>query len=101
MAEDAPVEVIPGVASTVASAHPFLYFDSASAFGHMDGVIRITLEALRDMPTPGSAVSLDLVIVAHLRMSVPAALSLKAAIDGALLLAAPAVGASGDAPKPN
>jgi hypothetical protein len=45
----------------------------------------------------------DRVIVAHLRMNVPAALSLKAAIEGALLLAAPAAGTptQSAAPKPN
>ena len=53
------------------------------------------------MPTPGQTVSTDRVIVAHLRMNIPAALALKAAIEGALLLATPAAGASGDAPKPN
>ena len=37
------------------------------------------------MPTPGQALSVDRVIVAHLRMNIPAALALKAAIEGALL----------------
>jgi hypothetical protein len=100
-----PVEVIPSVAgeiSAVASAHaPFLYFDNAPVFGCFNGVVRIMLEAVRTMPTPGQTVSTDRVIVAHLRMSIPAALALKAAIEGALLLATPAAGASGDAPKPN
>ena len=100
-----PVEVIPSVAgeiSAIASAHaPFLYFENAPAFGHLNGVIRITLEASRDVPTPGQTLSSDRVIVAHLRMNIPAALALKAAIEGALLLATPAAVASGDAPKPN
>ena len=102
-----PVEIIPSVAgeiSAVASAHaPFLYFDNAPAFGYLNGIVRITLEAGRDMPTPGQTVASDRVIVAHLRMNIPAALSLKAAIDGALLLATPAAGTpdqSGDL-KPN
>ena len=80
---------------------PFLYFDNAPVFGCFNGVVRIMLEAVRTMPTPGQTVSTDRVIVAHLRMSIPAALALKAAIEGALLLATPAAGASGDAPKPN
>ena len=100
-----PVEVIPSVAgeiSAIASAHaPFLYIDNASAFGYFNGIVRITLEAGRNMPTPGQALSVDRVIVAHLRMNIPAALALKAAIEGALLMAAPAAGASGEAPKPN
>ena len=83
---------------------PFLYFENASAFGHLSGIIRITLEAARIIPAPGNqGVVIDRVIVAHLRMNIPAALSLKAAIDGALLLATPAAGTpdqSGDL-KPN
>jgi hypothetical protein len=86
-----PVEIIPSIEggiSAIASAHaPFLYFENAPAFGHMNGVIRITLTASRIIP--GDAASQDHVIIAHLRMSVPAAVSLKNAKDGALLLAAP------------
>jgi hypothetical protein len=104
-----PVEVIPSVAgeiSAIASAHaPFLYFEQISAFGHLNGIIRITLEASRDMPAPGNpqAAVADRVIVAHLRMNVPAALSLKAALEGALLMAAPAAGTPGQlgTVKPN
>ena len=71
------------------SAHaPFLYFEAASAFGYLNGVIRITLEAQRIFPTrDDAAVGIDRVLVAHLTMNIPAALSLKAAIEAALLLA--------------
>jgi hypothetical protein len=103
-----PVEVNPSVAgeiSAIASAHaPFLYFEDASAFGHLSGIISITLEAARIIPAPGkrSAAVSDRVIVAHLRMNMPAAHSLKAAIDGALLLAAQAAGSQDQSgPKPN
>ncbi len=78
--------------SEIGSAHaPFLYFESASAFGFWNGVVRITLEAMRTIPSgqDGGVVN-DRVITAHLRMNIPAALSLKAAIEGALLLARPA-----------
>lgn len=102
-----PVEVIPSVAgevSAIASAHaPFLYFEDATAYRHLNGIIRITLEASRDIPAPGGqqAVLSDRVIVAHLRMNVPAARSLQAAIEGALRLAtAPAVPQTGTT-KPN
>ena len=90
-----PVEIIPSVSggvSAIASAHaPFLYFEGAPSFGHINGVIRVTLTASRDMPAldapnPRS----DDVVVAHLRMNYQAARSLKAALEGALLLAAPA-----------
>ncbi|HWN52402.1 MAG TPA: hypothetical protein VNO18_21720, partial [Xanthobacteraceae bacterium] len=44
-----PVEIIPsmeGGISAIGSAHaPFLYFENASAFGHLNGVIQITLVA--------------------------------------------------------
>ena len=88
-----PVEIIPSVEggiSAIASAHaPFLYFEEARAFGHLNGIIRITLEAARILATGTGEIAFDRVVVAHLRMNIPAALSLKAAIDGALLLAAP------------
>jgi hypothetical protein len=104
-----PVEVIPSVAgeiSAIASAHaPFLYFEDVTAFGHVNGIIRITLEAARILPAPGNpaAAVIDRVIVAHLRMNVPAARSLKAALEGALLLAAPVAGTpeQSGAVKPN
>lgn len=84
----APVEI-----PAVDSAHaPFLYFDRVRVLGHNHGVIRITLEALRDLPATGKQPASDSVIVAYLRMNVPAAQSLKAAIDNALLLAAPPAG---------
>lgn len=88
-----PVEAIPSVQggiSAIGSAHaPFLYFENAPAFGTLNGIIQITLEAQRIFPTGTGAPAMDRVIVAHLRMNVPAANSLKAAIEGALLLASP------------
>lgn len=78
--------------SEIGSAHaPFLYFEEASAFGFINGVVRITLEATRTVPSgEGTGVINDRVITAHLRMNIPAALSLKAALNGVLLLANPA-----------
>jgi hypothetical protein len=77
--------------SEIGSAHaPFLYFEDASAFGHINGVIRVTLEATRLYPETGEqSVKVERVIVGHLRMNIPAARSLKAALEGALFLAAP------------
>jgi len=102
-----PVEIIPSrhnEISALASAHaPFLYFDGAPTFGYNNGIVNITLEALRYMVV-GKTPTRDRVVVAHLRMSLPAAMSLKAALEGALLLAAPAGEAPaspGVAPKPN
>jgi hypothetical protein len=85
-------EIIPSVAgdvSGVASANaPFIYFDGAPTFGFNEGIANVTLEALRYIHANGKIVG-DKVIVAHLRMSVPGMMRLKAAIEGALLLAQP------------
>jgi hypothetical protein len=105
-----PVETIPSVErgiSAIASAHaPFLYFENAPAFAHLNGIIRVTLEAARDIPLTAENVTYDRVIVAHLRMNIPAARSLMAALQGALLLATPAAGPSDPSdpswtPRPN
>jgi hypothetical protein len=72
------------------SAHaPFVYFEEAATFGHVNGIIQVTLEAVRLYPDP-PAVKRERVVVAHLRMNIPAAKALQRAIEGALLLAAPA-----------
>jgi hypothetical protein len=77
------------------SAHaPFLYFEDAPTFGHLNGIIRITLEATRLCTSQQGEVVQDRVVVAHLRMNMQAALSLKAAIEGVLLLANPATSES-------
>lgn len=69
---------------------PFLYFDGAPNFGFNEGICNVTLEALR-FTSDGNSVVKERITVAHLRMSFSAAQSLKAAIEGALLLAAPIV----------
>lgn len=87
-----PVEIIPsGVdqISAIASAHaPFLYFDQVSTYGATHSILNVTLEANRYMLDAAGAPVRDRVVVAHLRMSVPAAKTMKAAIDGALGLLA-------------
>ena len=89
-----PVEVIPslrGEVSALASASaPIIFFDKVPIVGHANGVLRITLEAIRDMPMPQGGSGADRVVVAHLRMSVASAKALRVALDRALLLAAPA-----------
>ncbi len=89
--EKSPVPLeIPQI-SIDASAHaPLLYFEEASAFSFMNGIVRITLEAVRIYPnSPKEGVTMERIAVAHLRMNAQAALALKGAIDGALLLATP------------
>jgi hypothetical protein len=78
------------VSEAGSASAPFLYFERASAFGHFEGTVRITLESQRVLPhASGGGVTVDRVVNAHLRMSVPAAQSLQRAIEGALLMMAP------------
>lgn len=85
-------EIIPNVVgelSAIASANaPFIYFDGAPTYGIVDNVANVTLEALRNVMVQGE-VRRDRVIVAHLRMSLAAAQSLRAALDGIFLMATP------------
>jgi hypothetical protein len=88
-----PVEAIPSVAGGLSglasAAAPFLYFENAPAFGTMNGIIKVTLTATRDLPQANNKIASDHVIVAHLRMNMAAARALKAALEGAILLASP------------
>jgi hypothetical protein len=68
---------------------PFIFYENAPAFGFMNGVINITLSANRTYAGPDGAVVNEQVVIAYLRGNIPAALSLRQAIDKALLLAAP------------
>ena len=68
---------------------PFIFYEKAPAFGFADGVINITLSAHRTLVGKDGVVTTEQVVVAYLRGTVPAALSLRQAIDNALLLAAP------------
>ena len=67
----------------------FIYFENAPAFGFANGVVNITLSANRTYAGPDGAVVNEQVVVAYLRGNVPAALTLRKAIDKALLLASP------------
>jgi hypothetical protein len=89
------VENIPSVAegiSAIASANaPFVYFENAPFFGLLNGVGKITLIASRQIAQGAdAAVLVDQVIVGHLVGNLPALRSLRAAIDGVLLMAEPA-----------
>ena len=78
-----------GEISALASANaPFLYFDGAPNFGLHNGIVNITLEAIRFSAVDHEILP-DRVIVAHLRMGLTAAQALKSALDKVLLLAAP------------
>lgn len=78
-----------GEISAMASAQaPFLYFDGAPNYGVNNGILNVSLEAVRFTPV-GQDIVPDRVIVAHLRMSPQAALALRQALDRALLLITP------------
>ncbi|MBI3198984.1 MAG: hypothetical protein HYZ40_16045 [Rhodospirillales bacterium] len=65
------------------AAAPFVYFDRAPNFGFNGAVANISLEAVRfATPADGAEVMADRVTVAHLRMTLDAMRSLKAAIEG-------------------
>jgi hypothetical protein len=87
------VEAIPsvqgGLSGLGSASAPFLYFENAPAFGTMNGIIKVTLTATRDMPLANNKIASDHVVVAHLRMNMAAARALKSALDGAILLASP------------
>jgi hypothetical protein len=76
---------------------PFIFYEVAPAFGFANGVVNITLSANRTWAGPNGIMN-EQVVVAYLRGNVQAALSLRQAIDSALLLAAPpAQGSEGKA----
>jgi hypothetical protein len=85
------VTVAPGqddLAVDASANAPIIYFDGASNYGVNNGVANVTLEASRFMLVAGQVVR-DRVVVAHLRMSIPAAMNLNAALNGLALLAVP------------
>jgi hypothetical protein len=67
---------------------PFIFYEEACALGYVNGVVSITLSAGRAWVGPDGVES-DRVVTAYLRGNVQAAISLRAAIDSALLMAAP------------
>lgn len=87
-------EIIPSVAgkiSAIASANaPFVYFENAALYGLLNGIGQVTLDAQRlSANAVDGAVAIDRVFVAHLRGNLAAIRSLRAALDGVLLMAAP------------
>jgi hypothetical protein len=80
---------VEGGISGIGSAHaPIIFFDGAPTMGHYNGVAHITLAAMRFLPGPDRVIA-DNVIVAHLRMNMPALMALKDAIAKIELLAEP------------
>jgi hypothetical protein len=66
---------------------PILFFDTSSAFGFNDGVILISVEAIRMVSgAPEVRPVVDRVIVAHLRTTVSGAISLRDALNSSLAM---------------
>jgi hypothetical protein len=84
----------PAFSESGSAGAPFVLFDDVGAAGVLNGVIRLSLEAGRLLPGPEGVV-VDRVVVAHLRMSVPAARALKRAAESAVGLAVTAAGGGG------
>ena len=68
---------------------PFIFYEAAPISGYTNGIINLTLSATRTYIGPDGPRN-EHVVVAYLRGNIPAAVSLRTAIDNALLLAAPA-----------
>ena len=77
-----------GLSAIASASAPFIYFDTVSNFGFNAGIANATLEATRFISTSDNVLH-DRVIVAHLRMSLAAAVALRAALDGVILAATP------------
>jgi hypothetical protein len=73
---------------------PTVYFDGVSNQGNNAGVLNIVLVAAKHIPGEGGNLTPVLMVVADLRCSIQGALSLKQAIDNALLLAMPTQGSN-------
>ncbi len=68
---------------------PFIFFDAAPAFAFSHGVIGITLSANRTTTSTSAAIN-EQIVTAYLRGNVHAAISLRNALNQALLVAVPA-----------
>jgi hypothetical protein len=68
---------------------PFIFYDGAPVSGFVNGIISLTLAANRTYIGPDGIAKTDHVVVAYLRGNVEAAVTLRQALDAALLMAKP------------
>ena len=86
MADDANK---PAIAKVFDRTHaPIIFFDEAPVFTNYNGLIGVSLTANLSLPDGKGGVSNDQVATAFLRGNIQALLSLKGAIESALLLGA-------------
>jgi hypothetical protein len=76
---------------------PVVYFDSAPSFSHLSGIIGVTLTVTGNVPVVDGNVAACASVVAHLKCNIHEAMALRAALDGALLLAQPVENPGGKA----
>jgi hypothetical protein len=82
---DGPSHV--GVGVLASEQAPFVYFDGVITHGLNHGVIQLELAAKTVVPDGKGGATSEVVMTAHLRCSVDAAVNLRQAIDHALFLA--------------
>ena len=73
---------------------PIVFFDEAPTFGNNGHVVNVLLCAYRNMPDANQVIETDLLVTAHLRCSIGAAVALRNALNDALLLGAKTEGGS-------
>lgn len=76
---------------------PVIYFDGAPGLSHLNGIIGVTLTVTGNVPTADGNVEAVAGVVAHLKCNIPAAETLIAALQSALLLARPVENPEGKA----
>src|SRR5215213_9600481 len=96
-AEQKPVETMPSKTDTMSALGsaqaPFIVFNTAPAFGTIGGLGCVTLTAARLMVTESGQIARDHVAVAHLRMTLSGATSLRDALNGLIqVMAGPTLG---------
>lgn len=80
-----PNDVVPAYRGS--DTAPFLYFDAASTYGHLNGVLQMELTAHSLNPGSAGMVVVQHVVTAHLRCSVAAAINLRDALNQAIEMA--------------
>jgi hypothetical protein len=73
---------------------PFVYFDGVATYGIAAGAIQLELVAHAIVPTSDNQTRTDTIVVAHLRCSPAAAMTLRRALDGIELMTTPPEGPS-------
>lgn len=66
---------------------PFIVFDGAPVYGHLNGLVEVTLTGRAMGLKSDQTVGVDVVAVSHLRCSLQAAANLRDALDKALTMA--------------